>query len=74
MGNKRADFVYGGKLYLFTWSYLATRTDLYDDPTQERVMMALPDMERMDIDTPMDLAYARWLAEQGHVNTAWVRR
>lgn len=68
----KAHFIAGDVLYLFTWEYLKSRTDLYDRPERKQAFPMWP-KQNINIDTMEDLAYARHLAKKGAVDLSWTQ-
>ena len=61
-----------GVCYVFRWSYLATRVDLYDNP-KHQIGFSMPPEYSVDINIIQDLHYAEFLAEKGYVNLSWAK-
>ena len=77
MHDRHAKFVYSrpfkrGVCYLFRWSYLATRADLYDNDAGA-IGFSMPPEYSLDINTRQDFHYAEFLAEKGYVDLSWAK-
>jgi len=69
--DQRPEYTMNAALYLFRWNYFMNHRRIYADPSSS-YGYPMPDEYSIEIDSPIDLAWAEFLVEKGHLDmTPW---
>lgn len=72
MMDDETDFVCGNVLYLFRWTYLKSRKDLYDNLVKNKDFH-LSQNHEIDIDTWDDFRFAELVVEDEEIDLSWAQ-
>jgi CMP-N-acetylneuraminic acid synthetase len=65
--DRQPEYTMNGALYLFRWDYFSRYRNIYAD--RERTFgLVMPDEYSIEIDSPIQLAFAQFLVERGYID------